>query len=128
MVDGQDSIEPAFLAADLGDFWFASVGMDVSGWQVVVGSTLARVDLEPCTEATSLALPPACSVRSLHPTAQAPMAPRGMWSVPFVMRRLDWASNSCLSIPPRSENELRTTFHPSPHGYAETDPGGRLHC
>jgi hypothetical protein len=50
------------------------------------------------------------------------MAPQGIWSILFFMRELDWASLFCLSIPPKSENEQRSTFHHSLHGYVEADP------
>lgn len=66
MVDITDSRKPAFLGAEFNEFLFASIGADASGMYLTVVSALARLDLDPWTEAASLArLPKAIATQKL---------------------------------------------------------------
>jgi len=47
--------KPAYLGTEFNDFLFASIGVDASGNALTVVSALARLDLDPWTEAANLA-------------------------------------------------------------------------
>jgi hypothetical protein len=50
--------KPAFLSTEFNGFLFASIGADATGTYLTVISALARLDLDPWTEAASLARMP----------------------------------------------------------------------
>jgi hypothetical protein len=51
-------MKPAFLSTEFNDFLFASIGADATGTYLTVVSALARLDLDPWTEAADLARMP----------------------------------------------------------------------
>lgn len=66
MVDITEPLKPAFLGSEYNEFLFASIGIDAGGTSLTVVSALARLDIDPWSEAAKLArLPGAIATQKL---------------------------------------------------------------